>query len=75
LIILLSNERGNLKRGYHFVNKGIDGMIILKGNLREIRTKCVDWMNLARDTDHKWAVVKRATNFKFTERQGISLTT
>jgi len=50
-------------------------MIILKGDLREIRTKCVDWMNLARDTDHKWAVGKRTTNFKFIERQGISLTT
>jgi len=30
---------------------------------------------LARDTDQKWAVGKRAKNFKFMERQGISLTT
>jgi hypothetical protein len=50
-------------------------MIILKGDLRKIRTECVDWMNLARDKDHKWAVGKRATNFKFIERQSISLTT
>jgi len=50
-------------------------MIILKGDLRELRYKCVDWMHLARDTDQKWDVGKRATNFKFIERQGISLTT
>jgi len=49
-------------------------MIILKGDLREIRYKCEDWMHLVHDTDQKWAVGKRATNFKFIERQGISLT-
>ena len=72
---MLSTERENLKRRYHFENIGMNGMIILKGDLREIRYKCMDWMHLARDTDQKWAVGKRATNFKFTERQGISLTT
>jgi hypothetical protein len=50
-------------------------MIILKGDLREIRYKCVDCMKLASDTDQKWAVGKRAINFKFIERQGIYLTT
>jgi hypothetical protein len=50
-------------------------MVILKGDLREIRYKCVDWMHLACDTDQNWAVGKRAKNFKFIERQGISVTT
>jgi len=71
---LLSTERETLKRRYRFENKN-NGMIILKGYLREIRYKCVDWMQLARDTDRKWADRKRATNFKFVERQGISVTT
>jgi hypothetical protein len=41
-------------------------------NLKEIGWESVDWIHLAQDRDHGWALVNMVTNFVFCKRQEIS---
>jgi hypothetical protein len=58
-------ERCNLRERNHLEYPGVDGSIILKTDLKEVRCGGMDWIDLSQDKDRWRAVMYALMNFRF----------
>jgi hypothetical protein len=56
---------GNLKKGIHVLDQGIDGIILLEWNLNYSVVWRLMWMDLAENKDRWWAFLNKIINFRF----------
>jgi hypothetical protein len=55
---------GNLRERDHWGDPAVDGRIIFKMDLQEVRCWGMDWIKLAQDTDKWWALVNAIINLR-----------
>ena len=55
---------GNLRKGDHLEDPGVDGRIILRWIIQEVGCGGTDWINLAQDRDRWQALVNTVMNLR-----------